>query len=84
MLILERLKKDKKMIPKKKSKESPFVDYFKITIEIDDEYLKIAPNSYDCERLEKIMKKTGKTRNEILEDLWLEFSPVLNNFLNKN
>lgn len=84
MLILERLKKDKKMIQKKKSKEWSLVDYFKITIEIDDEYLKIAPNSYDCERLEKIMEKTGKTRNEILEELWLEFRPVLNNFLNKN
>lgn len=83
MLILEQLKKDKRMIPKKKSKELPFVDYFKITFEMDDEYLKIAPNSYDCERLERRMKKTGKTRNEILEELWLEFRPVLDDFLKK-
>lgn len=83
MLILEQLKKGKRMFLKKQNKDWPFVDYFKITFEIDDEYLKIAPNSYDCERLERMMKKTGKTRNEILEELWLELSPVLDDFLKK-
>lgn len=83
MLILEQLKKVKRMLLKKKNKDLLFVDYFKITLEIDDEYLKIAPNSYICERIERMMKKTGKTRNEILEELWLEFSPVLDNFFKK-